>query len=213
MEPPAEYPRPSLKEIRGNGEKDRNLWWVRTDSGSITHTERWEKVWNPEWKLRIEQSVIDYLYKRKTGPKSRYSRKGVGRKPGGRAHQIRRASLFLLMHQDGEWWKERLTESDSSRHMKSVYTATVRMPDLSDAVDQYVRNIRRETGEHSHPAFKGSWRSQLSRMIEIRTNHEIRLKESRTHLSFPVEHSQAEKSGGEGGRFSDGAFDYRLFWP
>ena len=122
MEPPGEYPRPSLKEIRGNGEKDRNLWWVRTDSGSITHTERWEKVWNPEWKLRIEQSVIDYLYKRKTGPKSRYSRKGVGRKPGGRAHQIRRASLFLLMHQDGEWWKERLTESDSSRHMKSAYS-------------------------------------------------------------------------------------------
>jgi len=213
MDPPAEYPRPSLVEIRGNGGKDRNLWWTRTDSGSITHTKRWEKVWNPEFKLRIEKEVIDYLFKRKTGPKTRYANKGVGRKPGGRAHQIRRASLFLLMHQDGGWWKDRLTENDTLRYRKSQYVATVRMPDLSEAVDQYVRVLRKETGIHSHPAFRGSWISQLSRLIEIRTIHEIELKKLKSNKAFSSEQGQVEESVNEVLSVQNEDFDYRLFWP
>ena len=213
MDPPAEYPCPSLMDIRGNGGKDRNLWWKRTTDQRITHTERWEKVWNPEFKLSVEQEVVDYLFKQKTGPKTRYANKGVGQKAGGVAHQIRRASLFLLMHQDGGWWKDRLSENDSLRNGKSRYAATVRMPDLSVAVALYVRELRKDTGIYSHPAFRGSWISQLSRLIEIRTFHEIELKKLRSGKEFSSEQGRVEESVNEVRSVQNGDFDYRLFWP
>jgi len=171
MKAPSEYPCPSLSEIR-HGE---GVWWHRSGHHEgVVHSDRWDGSWNPEFTFRIDERVFDYLLRKKPGPKGKYGKRGVGGKPRGRPHQIRRASLLLLLHRDNEseWWAKRLSENDTGGSSQDRVKFTIHMPDLSKAIDEYVRKIRKDTGIHSHPVFQGSWISQICRMIETRVLYE-----------------------------------------
>ena len=166
MEAPPEYPCPSWDEIRkGEGK----YWVLAPDLTHYVHTDLWDSSLNPEFQLSLDKEVVKMLQS-KSGPKSKYGKsRGVGRRKSGMAYAIRKESCRLLVqHEDWDWWKKRLEEYPDNPKPNSTQRITVHSLDLSVAIAEFVRKMRKETGIHNHPRLKKGWRSQLSRLIEIR---------------------------------------------
>ncbi len=168
MEPPTEYPCPSWDEIK----EGKGKYWKRSGGFHPVHTDLWDSSLNPEFQLSLDKEVVKIL-KSKPGPKSKYAKsRGVGRRKSGMAYAIRRESCQLLVqYQDWVWWKKRLEEYPDKLKPNSTQRITFHSLDLSVAIAEFVRKLKKETGIHNHSRLKKGWRSQLSRLIEIRVRH------------------------------------------
>ena len=175
MEPPAQYPCPSWEEIKQGKDK----YWIVAKGGThVVHHDIWDSSMNPEFTISLDKEVVKML-KSRPGPKSKYGKsRGVGRRKSGMAYAIRKESCQLMVQGDlnWPWWKKRLEEYPDKLKPNSTQRFTLHSLDLSKAMEEFVREMRKNTGIHNHPRLKKGWRSQLSRLIEIRVRHKHNLK-------------------------------------
>jgi len=177
MEPPTEYPCPSWDEIK----EGKGKWWILAITKThIVHTDRWDNSSNPEFTLSLDKEVVQML-KSRSGPKSKYGKsRGVGRRKSGIRYQIRREAFQLMVqHVNWDWWEKRLEEYPDKLKPNSTERFTLHMPDLSKAIGEYIREMRKHTNQHNHPRLKKGWRTQICRLIEIRVRHKHNLKQSK----------------------------------